>query len=96
MGQLVRFPKRSQIAPRRPRRWRIGRWVPIRTLTGAAVIGALIYALPHEQRPIFTDRNCADFATQGEAQAFFRAQGPGDPHRLDDDGDGRACEAKPR
>jgi hypothetical protein len=42
---------------------------------------------------VFTvDRDCGDFRTQGEAPAFFRAAGPGDPHRLDRDGDGRACE----
>jgi len=38
------------------------------------------------------DRDCSDFATQAEAQAFFIAAGPGDPHRLDRDGDGIACE----
>lgn len=41
------------------------------------------------------DRDCADFATQRHAQAFFEASGPGDPHRLDGDGDGRACEDLP-
>jgi micrococcal nuclease len=43
------------------------------------------------------DRNCADFATQAEAQAFFVAAGgpTRDPHRLDGDGDGVACEALP-
>ena len=41
------------------------------------------------------DRNCSDFATQAEAQAFFNAAGPGDPHRLDSDGDGVACESLP-
>ena len=38
------------------------------------------------------DRDCSDFATQAEAQAFFIAAGPGDPHRLDRDNDGIACE----
>jgi micrococcal nuclease len=43
------------------------------------------------------DRDCPDFATQVEAQAFFiAAGGPGrDPHRLDGDHDGIACEALP-
>jgi endonuclease YncB( thermonuclease family) len=43
------------------------------------------------------DRDCSDFATQAEAQAFFvAAGGPGrDPHRLDGDGNGRACESLP-
>jgi hypothetical protein len=35
------------------------------------------------------DRDCEDFATQAEAQAAYV---PGDPERLDQDGDGIACE----
>ena len=38
------------------------------------------------------DRNCSDFSTWGEAQAFFEAAGAGDPHGLDRDNDGVACE----
>lgn len=41
------------------------------------------------------DRDCADFKTHAEAQAYFRAHGPGDPHGLDADGDGVACERLP-
>ncbi|MCF6379218.1 thermonuclease family protein [Nocardioides KLBMP 9356] len=41
------------------------------------------------------DMDCGDFATQSEAQAFFVAAGPGDPHLLDADGDGVACEGNP-
>jgi hypothetical protein len=43
------------------------------------------------------DRDCADFATQAEAQAFFEAAGgpERDPHRLDGDNDGVACEDLP-
>lgn len=41
------------------------------------------------------DRNCGDFASQGDAQAFFEAAGPGDPHRLDGNNDGLACESLP-
>jgi hypothetical protein len=39
------------------------------------------------------DRDCADFATQDEAQAFYVAAGgpERDPYRLDVDGDGFAC-----
>lgn len=39
------------------------------------------------------DRDCSDFRSHAEAQRFFEAAGPGDPHRLDGDGDGRACES---
>jgi hypothetical protein len=38
-----------------------------------------------------TDLDCSDFATQAEAQAEFNRV-PGDPHRLDADSDGIACE----
>lgn len=41
------------------------------------------------------DMDCGDFATQAEAQAFLAAAGPGDPHLLDGDGDGVACESNP-
>lgn len=42
------------------------------------------------------DRDCGDFSTQGEAQAFMDASGPSDPHRLDgNDNDGLACESLP-
>jgi hypothetical protein len=45
----------------------------------------------------FVDRDCSDFATEREAQAFYeRNGGPGsDPHGLDGDDDGRACEELP-
>ena len=39
------------------------------------------------------DRNCADFSSWREAQSFYLRAGPGDPHRLDADNDGIACEA---
>lgn len=43
------------------------------------------------------DRDCSDFSTKAEAQAFFlRSGGPAsDPHRLDQDSDGVACESLP-
>ncbi|MQA01007.1 MAG: hypothetical protein GEU80_17110 [Dehalococcoidia bacterium] len=42
-------------------------------------------------------RDCTDFATQPEAQAFFEAEGgpAQDPHGLDFDGNGVACEDLP-
>lgn len=42
--------------------------------------------------------NCSDFATQAQAQACYDycvAQGYGDVHHLDGDGDGVACEWLP-
>ena len=38
------------------------------------------------------DLTCSDFASQAEAQAAFDAAGTGDPHGLDLDLDGVACE----
>ena len=50
-----------------------------------------------EYDPSGPDRNCSDFATWAEAQAFYEAAGgPGsDRHRLDRDGNGNACESLP-
>jgi endonuclease YncB( thermonuclease family) len=41
------------------------------------------------------DRDCSDFDTQPEAQRFFERHGPGDPHGLDGNNDGEACESLP-
>lgn len=46
-------------------------------------------------QPGVRDKDCSDFSTHAQAQAFFKSQGPGDPHRLDGDGDGSACETLP-
>lgn len=45
--------------------------------------------------PFGPDRDCSDFATWEEAQAFYLAAGgpERDPHRLDSDRDGIACES---
>lgn len=43
---------------------------------------------------VSADCNCSDFATQAEAQQVLAAI-PGDPHRLDGDSDGVACESLP-
>jgi endonuclease YncB( thermonuclease family) len=47
--------------------------------------------LPYD--PDGPDRDCSAFSSQAQAQRFYEAAGPGDPHRLDGDDDGRACEA---
>ncbi len=46
-------------------------------------------------RILFEDKDCKDFLTHAEAQAFFIKNGgpKHDPHRLDKDKDGIACEA---
>ncbi|MAO79560.1 fibronectin type III domain-containing protein [uncultured Nocardioides sp.] len=45
----------------------------------------------------FVDRDCGDFANQKAAQIFYlKAGGPSsDPHNLDSDNDGVACESNP-
>lgn len=40
------------------------------------------------------DLNCRDFSDQASAQAILDAE-PSDPHRLDADNDGVACESFP-
>jgi competence protein ComEC len=47
--------------------------------------------------PFGRDRDCGSFQTHAEAQAFFLAAGgpEHDPHRLDGDDDGIACESLP-
>jgi len=44
--------------------------------------------------PLGPDRDCGDFSIWSEAQSFFKAAGgpTRDPHRLDGDNDGIACE----
>jgi Excalibur calcium-binding domain len=64
--------------------------VPVLAL---ALIGAGLAAQP---AAAFRDRDCSDFATQRQAQRFFERHHPHrDPHRLDADHDGIACESLP-
>lgn len=66
-----------------------------RTLALALAAGGLV-GLGQVPATAIIDRDCADFATQADAQAFMIASGPGDPHGLDgSDNDGRACESNP-
>src|SRR6266487_2193308 len=55
----------------------------------------LLACLVHAEPMRAQDRNCSDFSTWAEAQAFFLASGPGDPNHLDHDKDGIACESLP-
>jgi len=58
----------------------------------AAVTALLLVPAPAQA----ADRDCGDFATQRAAQRFFLDHNPGaDPHALDSDGDGVACESNP-
>jgi hypothetical protein len=63
----------------------------------AATVGKALYArgIGANAAPApRDDKNCSDFISAGEAQRFFLANGGPhrDPHGLDGDGDGNACE----
>ena len=65
----------------------------IHAFVAAAVIAAAATALPLTGvASAQADRDCADFATQAEAQAVLVAD-PTDPNGLDGDDDGYACES---
>jgi hypothetical protein len=71
---------------------------PLGMLLGGATIAYVIFALPEDVArdfEVFVDRDCAAFATQREAQRFYELHAPGDPHGLDRDRDGLACEWNP-
>jgi hypothetical protein len=51
-------------------------------------------SVPLAGTALAADRDCADFATQAEAQAVLDAD-RSDPNGLDDDNDGIACETLP-
>ena len=57
----------------------------------ASTVGSYQYG---RSAPVTGDKNCADFVTPGGAQRFFLSVGgpTDDPHGLDRDGDGNACE----
>ncbi len=62
----------------------------------AATAQAAVDPAPQTQQLRFYDRDCADFATQRQAQRFYRRHNPSrDPHGLDADRDGFACESLP-
>ena len=59
----------------------------------SSVVNSLTRALPKTPpRVVYPDRDCDDFRSQREAQTFFESQPASDPHLLDEDNDGVACE----
>ena len=62
-----------------------------------ALVAAMFAVVGPASTASATDLDCADFATQKAAQTFFLGHGgpDSDPHRLDSDGDGIACESNP-
>ena len=65
------------------------------SIVGIVIVGVSLLAATPAQA--FIDKDCGDFATQADAQAFYlNSGGPAaDPHRLDAEGDGLACETLP-
>lgn len=64
-------------------------------LAGVSVglIGGTLGASP---AMAFKDKDCSDFRTHKQAQKFFKKHHPKkDPHGLDADHDGKACEDLP-
>ena len=67
---------------------------PAATTIPVGAVPGNAYSGPYD--PAGPDRNCSDFSTRAEAQAFFEAAqaatGERDRHGLDSNGNGRACE----
>jgi len=62
----------------------------------APVLVVTLFVLACAAQPAlaFRDRDCSDFSSQAQAQRFFKKHNPNrDPHGLDGDNDGIACEA---
>jgi hypothetical protein len=60
----------------------------------AAIVSAAAMAQP--AAAVLHDRDCSDFRTHRQAQHFFETHNPRrDPHNLDGDNDGIACEVLP-
>jgi hypothetical protein len=59
-------------------------------------LGLLVPLVAAQPAAAFVDRDCSDFSTHRQAQRFFERHNPRrDPHRLDADHDGIACEDLP-
>jgi len=61
------------------------------TTAAAGVLVTAALSLTFSGTAQAADRDCPDFQDQASAQAAYDAV-PGDPERLDGDGDGEACE----
>lgn len=70
------------------------RYLPVYIILGVAAASAAWVELPNSDRSygFWRDHDCADFSDWHDAQRFYEAAGVGDPHGLDRDGDGIACE----
>lgn len=62
-------------------------------IIGVLILGYILFWSKAKNQNV-RDYDCSDFSNQAEAQRFFENQGGPvrDPHRLDRDRDGIACE----
>ena len=93
------YPERNQDAVRIFNE-HAGPYIGLRIDEGdGTVMGLPITKGPRAPEPKYDpagpDRNCGDFDTWQEAQVFYEAAAGGDPHQLDRDGNGVACESLP-
>ncbi len=100
----VQYVERIRAAEQAARGEQAGLWrdcggadTPAEQPLPTAASGSTANLTPRSGDVTGRDRDCSDFATQAEAQAFYLdAGGPGsDPHRLDADRNGVACESLP-
>ncbi len=72
--------------------------LPKRGTAPTETITPTVPPIATETKPVpgsakFADKDCADFPSQAAAQAELK-RNPSDPHRLDGDDDGYACESR--
>lgn len=69
----------------------------LRRAFGALVLSLLLAVAAVQPAAAFRDRDCSDFSSQAQAQHFYKKHGGPrhDPHHLDADHDGIACEDLP-
>src|SRR4051794_10577165 len=70
----------------------MGRWLGGLVALVVAVVICLLVVVTPASSAHRRDYDCADFATQAEAEEYLL---PGDPYNLDADGGGIACEDNP-
>jgi hypothetical protein len=91
------MPRNQRDPDRRPtarERFVDASWTIGTTLVSALLIAGSLWAVGEVtgvNQQIFQDRDCTDFASQEDAQKVYDDD-PSDPHRLDPDRDGVACE----
>jgi hypothetical protein len=69
----------------------------VRDIASAVAIAVTVTGALTVSPAYAADKDCGDFVSQKAAQIFFLKNGgpTKDPHRLDHDGDGIACESNP-